>query len=194
MRVTPPFHPRNIASIMYCVVYYLPRTATAQLLINHVIDTPDVLRVRFPAAELVICGDLNRLDVSDILHQLYLTQIVDFPPHDQTTLDLIITDLSQQYSLPQSLPPRGTQQSSYDSVGPSTHHFSTKVSCHQDLQAHTRLCHEWVRAVTGAISMDRGDCCRRRQHHVAQLHKHDHRSLPPLLLRQELPTHLMPRG
>ena len=90
-----------------CLVYHPPRAATAQLLISHVIDTADALRVRYPAAKLVICGDFNRLDISDIVHQLDLTQVVDFPTHQQATLDLIITDLSQQYLSPRSLPPMG---------------------------------------------------------------------------------------
>ena len=63
--------------------------------------------MRFPAAKLVICGDFNRLDISEILHQLHLTQVVDFPTHHQSTLDLIMTDLSQQYSPPKPLPPMG---------------------------------------------------------------------------------------
>ncbi|KAK4323709.1 hypothetical protein Pmani_005611 [Petrolisthes manimaculis] len=65
----------------------------------------DTLRVRYPAAKLVICGDFNRLDVSDIQHQLNLTQVVDFPTHGQATLDLILTDLDHQYSAPRPLPP-----------------------------------------------------------------------------------------
>lgn len=107
VRVTPPCHPRNTASIIICVAYHPPRAATAQLLTEHIIDTADALRVRFPAAKLVIAGDFNRLDVSEILHQLHLTQVVDFPTHQQATLDLIMTDLSQQYSPPIPLPPMG---------------------------------------------------------------------------------------
>ena len=107
MRVTPPCHPRHTASIIFCVVYHPPRAPTAQLLINHIIDTADALRVRYPAAKLVICGDFNRLNIDDILSQLHLTQVVGFPTHGQATLDLIITDLSQQYLSPQPLPPMG---------------------------------------------------------------------------------------
>lgn len=107
MRVTPPSHPRNTASIIVCVVYHPPRAATAQMLLDHLINTADALRVTYPAAKLVICGDFNRLDTSDLQHQLTLTQVVDFPTHDQATLDLILSDLSQQYQPPQPLPPIG---------------------------------------------------------------------------------------
>ena len=81
VRVTPLWHPRKTASVLLYVVYNAPRATTTQLLIKHIIDTVDALRMRFPAAKLVICGDFNSLDVSDILHQLHLIQIVDFSTH-----------------------------------------------------------------------------------------------------------------
>ena len=107
VRVTSPSHPRNTASIIVCVVYHPPRASTAQVLADHLITTADRLRVRFPAAKLVICGDFNRLDTSDIQHQLRLTQVVGFPSHEQATLDLILSDLSHQYQPPLPLPPIG---------------------------------------------------------------------------------------
>ncbi|MPC49149.1 hypothetical protein E2C01_042944 [Portunus trituberculatus] len=63
--------------------------------------------MKYPAAKLVICGDLNRLDMSEILHQLHLTQVVDFPTLQQAKLDLIMTDLHHLYSSPLPLPPMG---------------------------------------------------------------------------------------
>ena len=104
----PPSHPRNTASIIVCVVYHPPHAATAQLLTEQLISTADPLRVRYQAAKLVvICGDFNRLDISDIQHQLHLTQVVGIPTHDQTILDLILSGESQQYQPPQPLPPIG---------------------------------------------------------------------------------------
>lgn len=76
----------------------------AQLLVNHISDTFDALQVRFPATKLVICGDFNCLDINNILHQVNLTQAVDFPTHEQTTLDLINMNLSQ-HCLPTWPPP-----------------------------------------------------------------------------------------
>ena len=107
VRVTPASHPRNTASIIICVVYHPPRSPLAQVLVDHLITTADALRVKYQAAKLVICGDFNRLNIDDIQHQLNLTQVVDFPTHEQTTLDLIMSDLSQQYLPPQPLPPIG---------------------------------------------------------------------------------------
>ncbi|XP_076069589.1 uncharacterized protein LOC143041511 [Oratosquilla oratoria] len=105
VRINPRLHPRHTASIIMCVVYHPPRAHTAALLSDHIIETADSLRLKYPAAKLVICGDFNRLDTSEILHQLSLTQVVNFPTHKQTTLDLIMTDMAQQYSPPRPLPP-----------------------------------------------------------------------------------------
>ncbi|XP_076033182.1 uncharacterized protein LOC143020617 [Oratosquilla oratoria] len=107
VKLTPRFHPRHTASIIMCVIYHPPRANTALLLNDHIIETADSLRLRFPAAKLVVCGDFNRLDTSDILNHLNLKQVVTFPTHDQTTLDLIMTDMAQLYSTPRPLPPIG---------------------------------------------------------------------------------------
>lgn len=107
VKVNPPSHPRHTAAIIYCVIYHPPRSPTGHTLIEHLINTSDTLRARFPAAKLVLCGDFNELDTSEIQDQLNLSQIVDFPTHEGHTLDLIISDLSEQYLPPQPLPPVG---------------------------------------------------------------------------------------
>ena len=104
VRVNPLSHPHNTASIIVSAVYHPPRAAIAQLLTEHLISTAHALRVKYQAAKVVICGNFNRLAISDIQHQLHLTQIVGFPTHDQTTLDLILSNLSQQYQPLQPLP------------------------------------------------------------------------------------------
>ncbi|XP_076059357.1 uncharacterized protein LOC143035968, partial [Oratosquilla oratoria] len=107
VRLNSHLHPRHTTSIITCVVYHPPRAHTAALLTDHIIET-DSLRLKYPAAKLVICGDFNRLDTSEILHQLSLIQVVNFPTHKQTTLDLIMTDMAQQYSPSRPLPPPST--------------------------------------------------------------------------------------
>ena len=107
VRLTPPSHPRLTASMLVCVIYHAPRAPSGQALSDHIISTADTLRGRYPSAKLVVCGDFNELDISDITEQLHLTQVVDFPTHGQNTLDLILTDLSDQYLPPQPLPPMG---------------------------------------------------------------------------------------
>lgn len=100
VRLTPPSHPRHTASIIYCLVYHPPRAPSHALLIDHIINTCDSPRTRFQSAKFVICGDFNQLDISEI-EELNLHQVVYFPTHEQNTLDLIITDLADQYLPPQ---------------------------------------------------------------------------------------------
>lgn len=107
LRAAPASHPRQCASMIICVIYHPPRAPTAQTLIEHLIHTSDQQRSKFPAAKLVICGDFNQLDTRELQHQLNLKQIVEFPTHNNTTLDLILTDLTDLYSHPQPLPPVG---------------------------------------------------------------------------------------
>ncbi|XP_076067741.1 uncharacterized protein LOC143040545 [Oratosquilla oratoria] len=64
VRLNPRLHPRHTASIIMCVVYHPPRAHTAALLTDHIIETADSLRLKYPAAKLVICGDFNRLDTN----------------------------------------------------------------------------------------------------------------------------------
>ena len=132
VRINPRLRPRHTASVILCVVYHPPRAPTALLLTNHIIETADTLRLRFPAAKLVICGDFNRLDIGEIVHQLNLTQVVTFPTHEQTTLDLIMTDMAQQYSPPRPLPPlgRSTHITILWTPAPSTSIPKKKVTRH----------------------------------------------------------------
>ncbi len=107
LRVSPTSHPRQLASIIVCTVYHPPRSPTAEMLVTHLINTADFLRSKFPCSKLVICGDFNELDVSPISQHLNLTQVVDFPTHGNSTLDLILTDVGTHYLPPQQLPPMG---------------------------------------------------------------------------------------
>ncbi len=109
LRLTPPTHPHHTASIIYCLVYHPPRSATGPALINHIIESSDELKLKFPSSKIVICGDLNQLNINEILEQLHLTQVVGFPTNinSNNTLDLILTDLGDQYLPPKPLPPMG---------------------------------------------------------------------------------------
>lgn len=107
VKVTPPCHPRHTACIIFCLAYHPPRSPTGQQLIEHIITTADIIKIRLPSSKLVICGDFNELDVGDMLAHLSLKQVVDFPTHGQNTLDLIMTDLADLYLPPQPLPPMG---------------------------------------------------------------------------------------
>ncbi|KAK3882610.1 hypothetical protein Pcinc_013022 [Petrolisthes cinctipes] len=111
VKLTPPSHPRLTASIIYCLIYHPPRAPSQAVLMEHIINTCDILKIRYPSAKFVICGDFNEINTEELENALSLSQVVDFPTHNQSVLDEIVTDLSNQYLPPQPLPP----------VGKSTH-------------------------------------------------------------------------
>lgn len=107
VRVTPPSHLHHTASSIYCMVYHPPCSPTRPTLIDHIIDTCDMLKPRFPSTKLVICGDFNELNTSEIQEQIHLLQIIDFPIHGPNTFNMILTDLGGQHLPLQLLPPVG---------------------------------------------------------------------------------------
>ncbi|MPC77816.1 hypothetical protein E2C01_072284 [Portunus trituberculatus] len=133
VRVNPSSHPRDAAFIIFCVAYHPLRAPTAHLLAEQIINTADTLRMKYPAAKLVICGDFNGLDVSEILHQLHLTQVVDFPTVQQAKLDLIMT-LTYIITTPTpTLTPSGTKHPPLHPVVTRTHYLAPALQGHQDL-------------------------------------------------------------
>ena len=107
VRVTPPHHPRHAASIICCVVYHPPRAPSKDALLHHLTHASDLLRVRYPSAKIIICGDFNEIDTFDLQNELHISQLVDFPTHENRTLDLILTDLGDHYNPPQPMAPFG---------------------------------------------------------------------------------------
>ena len=49
---------------------------------------------------VVLLGDFNNLDISDLLCHHNLTQIVDSPTRESNILDLIVTNLEDLYLKP----------------------------------------------------------------------------------------------
>ena len=107
VRVTPPRHPRQAASVIYCVVYHPPRSPLKETLLEHLINTSDLLKTRFPCAKIVLCGDFNEIKDEELQNPLHLLQVVDFPTHLDKTLDKIFTDMGEQFLPPRPLPPLG---------------------------------------------------------------------------------------
>ena len=69
-------------------------------MINHIQDTLDSLKSKFPEAGICILGDMNRLDVTQLCINNTLAQVVDKPTRGDAILDKIITNLDQFYTTP----------------------------------------------------------------------------------------------
>lgn len=127
VKVTPPSHPSHTASIIFSVVFHPPRAPTGPDLIKHIINTSDNLKLQFLSSRLLVCGDFYDLSTADIQNHIHLPQIVDFPTLGHNTLNLILTDLGDQYLLPKPLPSMGhsTHVSIFGSPDPTTSHLQS---------------------------------------------------------------------
>ena len=94
--------PRPLSGIMVGLVYS-PPDATVQKqndLVEYIIGSVDCVRSAHPYCGIVILGDFNCLDITDILANHNLKQVVQDPTRGNNILDLIVTNLSHLYSAP----------------------------------------------------------------------------------------------
>ena len=70
----------------------------------HITETIHRLLCKHKTAQLLLCGDFNRLDTSPIESLYGLRQLVNFPTRESATLDLILTDITE-YKAPVKLSP-----------------------------------------------------------------------------------------
>ena len=106
--VKTPTHrlPRGITSIVFGIVYH-PPSANPSEMIEYLFDQLSFIESTFPSCGLMLLGDFNRLNVSRISSQFRLKQLVKFPTRGSHTLDLVLTNLGEYYSVPKKLPPFG---------------------------------------------------------------------------------------
>ena len=77
-----------------------------QEMIDHILETVNFQFLSDPELTLLLSGDVNDLDVNQILRSdKSLTQIVKVPTRGDKTLDVIITNAPDLFSSPVSVPP-----------------------------------------------------------------------------------------
>ena len=106
--------PRKISYIVMGILYSPPdKSAQDQRdTINYLIGTLDHARNKFPDCGIVLVGDFNNLDISDLLTGHDLNQIICEPTRGSAILDLVITNLQQFYKKRLILAPVGTSEHS----------------------------------------------------------------------------------
>ena len=159
--------PRPLSGIMFGLVY-CPPDATAQKqkdLVEYMIGSVDLIRSVHPDCGIVISGDINCLDITDILANHNLKQVVQDPTRGNNILDLIVTNLFHLYSAPAIIAPLGrsdhntilwsantscTSTSNRPSVTKRYVRRFTQSSC----EAFGRWCstHEWFTDIQGFVS------------------------------------------
>ena len=102
--------PRHLTGLICCVLYNPPDTPVNEQkeLTAYLIDQIDRVRCIHPDCGVVLLGDFNNLDISDLLRHHNLSQIVDTPTREGNILDLIVTNLEALYSKPVVLAPPGS--------------------------------------------------------------------------------------
>ena len=102
--------PRHLTGLICCVLYNPPDTPVNEQkeLTAYLIDQIDRVRCTHPDCGVVLLGDFNSLDISDLLCHHNLTQIVDTPTREGNILDLIVTNLEALYSKPVIIAPLGS--------------------------------------------------------------------------------------
>lgn len=67
-------HARQVNTIIRCIVYNLPRSPAAPVLMTHLIMI-DAKRVRYPDAKFVLFGGFSKLDIPYITNYLRVTKL-----------------------------------------------------------------------------------------------------------------------
>ena len=98
--------PRGFSCIIADVIYHPPK-ADGPLFRDHLFWSLALTEARYPNCGLLVTGDFNRLNIDGLLNHFRLQQIVKVPTTKKTTLDLILTNMYEYYSLPQAYPPFG---------------------------------------------------------------------------------------
>ena len=83
--------------IVFGGIYSPPnlRKQQADSTINHIITTIAKNIKKHKSAKIVLCGDFNDLDTTEIINLYPLDQIVNFATREQNMLDLIFTDMEE---------------------------------------------------------------------------------------------------
>ena len=97
----------NVKRIAVASIYVSPRSKFKPETIEHIVESIHILRAKYDNdIKLLIGGDFNRLDISEIL-ECYggLKQVNSVPTRKNAVLEILLTDLHTLYHPPTTLPP-----------------------------------------------------------------------------------------
>ena len=102
--IVTPHH--RVKKLVVSSIYVSPKSAFKQATVEHIIETIHYLRSVYDNdVSFLIGGDLNKLDIEPILDSYgALKQAISVPTRKSATLTNIITDLSNLYYPPTTLP------------------------------------------------------------------------------------------
>ena len=110
--IRPKWLPRAISNIIICGIYY-PGSGSVYAppqddLISYLIESVQKFVYKYSNPLFLLMGDFNDLDVSEICETCHFQQVVKVPTRKDATIDLILTNLNNDYyDSPVSLPKIG---------------------------------------------------------------------------------------
>lgn len=97
----PPRLPRPFSGIIVGAMYFPDAPADAQRArASYIIECIDSVKSVHPDCGVVLLGDFNTLDVTNILTNYTLKQLVREPTRGNSILDLVISNLASYYTKP----------------------------------------------------------------------------------------------
>ena len=101
--------PRPLSAILIAVLYCPPDTCADKQreFVHYLSETIDCVRDTSPDCGIIVLGDYNNLNVSDLLNQQNLIQVVKDPTRHNATLDLVVTNMQSWYNEPTVIAPIG---------------------------------------------------------------------------------------
>ena len=107
--IRPKWLPRAISTIIVAGVYYPGSTSfyapNQDDIILHITETVHLLSNKYVKPLFMIMGDFNNLKIDEIVDACNLKQVVKVPTRNDATLDLILTNINNEYyENPTSLP------------------------------------------------------------------------------------------
>ena len=90
----PKFPSREICQIICCAFYSPPQAGKNKNLLDHLTTTLQSLLSNFPRSAVLISGDKNSVEISDLLSvDASLSQVVNKPTRKTKILDIIIMNI-----------------------------------------------------------------------------------------------------
>ena len=97
LHLRPVRLPRGFPCIVAGTVYHTlyPNGASDATMIDYLLSSLTTIEGLYPGCGILLTGDFNQLNISRIITQFKLKQLVHVPTRGDCTLDLIITNMTQ---------------------------------------------------------------------------------------------------
>ncbi|XP_068691562.1 uncharacterized protein [Montipora foliosa] len=106
LHLRPNRLPRGFSCVIAAVVYH-PPGADEGTIRDHLFHSLLQAETKYPNCGFIISGDFNPLNIKQVAHHFKLKQIVGVPTRNNSTLDLVFTNMHEFYNKPEAHPPFG---------------------------------------------------------------------------------------